>query len=212
MVMVMDFLFVVAGSAPTTTTDNRPHLPSLLSRRHSALGLKAHQQLHIMSAADNELRGKITEYGAFISRTLQPQLQTAVDAREETEAEISEYIQLQNKLRDVEKSITSHDDPDATPSNKLDVTSIDTVVDIAHATVFCKAIIPNPRIVYVNIGFGFHVEMTLQEAIAFIDKRVRYLEEDVLKHRCEVAATVAQDVEKALELLEEMGEALSGDG
>jgi len=42
---------------------------------------------------NNELQVKITEYSNFISQTLQPQLQSAVDAREETEAEISEYVQ-----------------------------------------------------------------------------------------------------------------------
>ena len=48
---------------------------------------------------NNELQTRITEYGNFITQTLQPQLQRAVNAREETEAEISEYRQLQTKLQ-----------------------------------------------------------------------------------------------------------------
>lgn len=155
-----------------------------------------------MATTKNELRGKITEYGNFIAKTLQPQLQTAVDAREETEAEISEYAQLQNKVRRLEKSIDANQKSDSNDA------SINTLVDIAHATVYCNATISNPRTIYVGIGFGFHVEMTLPEATAFIDKRINYLEVDVLKHRCEAAARVAKDVENALELLEEMGEAL----
>lgn len=145
----------------------------------------------------NALRGKITEYGNFISQTLQPQLQNAVDAREETEAEISEYIQLQNKLQQIEKTIDSKSDA-----------SINTIVDISHATIYCNTHIPNLRTVYVNIGFGFHVEMTLSEAILFINKRIDHLENNVLKHQCEVAAAVAKDVENALEVLEEFGEKL----
>ena len=152
-------------------------------------------------SSTNELRGKITEYGNFISRTLQPQLQTAVDAREETEAEISEYAQLQNKLRQLDESKITDSSSDASIINAM--------VDIAHATVYCNATISNPRIVYVNVGFGFHIEMTLPEAIAFIDKRIDYLEKDVLKPRCDVAGTVAKDVENALELLEELGEDLA---
>mmetsp|Transcript_24206 Transcript_24206/g.52206 ORF Transcript_24206/g.52206 Transcript_24206/m.52206 type:complete len:161 (-) Transcript_24206:559-1041(-) len=148
-------------------------------------------------ASTNALRGKITEYGNFISQTLQPQLQTAVDAREETEAEISEYVQLQNKLQQIEKTNNSRSDA-----------SINTIADISHGTIYCNATIPNPRIIYVNIGFGFHVEMTLPEAISFIDKRVDHLENNVLKPRLKVAATVAKDVENALEVLEEFGEKL----
>ncbi|KAL7537828.1 hypothetical protein ACHAXR_008112 [Thalassiosira sp. AJA248-18] len=160
----------------------------------------------------NELRGKITEYGNFISQTLQPQLQTAVDAKEGTEAEISEYVQLQNKLRDVETAIISigGNSSSSSSSKKESDASINTIVDIAHATIYCNATIPNPRIVYVNVGFGFHVEMTLREAISYIDKRVEHLEKNVLRHHSKTAATIAGDVEDALELLEEMGEALAG--
>lgn len=147
----------------------------------------------------NELQGKIAEYGNFISRTLQPQLRIAVEAREETETEISEYARLQGKLRKVEKSITNSSKSDA---------ATNTLVQVAHAAVYCNAVIPNPRTIYVDVGFGFHVEMTLPEAILFIDRRLNYLREDVLKHRSEVATAVAKDVENALELLEELEEEL----
>lgn len=161
-------------------------------------------------ASKNAVKGKITEYGNFIAQTLQPRLQTAVDAREETEAEISEYVQLQNKLRQLQleqqQQIDSPNKPNSSSSTEA---SINTIVDIAHGTVYCNATIPNPRTIYINIGFGFHVEMSLPEAILFIDKRVDYLGNSVLKHRCEVAATVAKDVENALELLEELGEDLA---
>ena len=82
------------------------------------------------------------------------------------------------------------------------------VVDISHGAIFCNATIPNPRTVYVHIGLGFHAEFTLQEAISFIDRRLEYLEKEVLKHRSAVAEVIAKDVEKALELLEELEEAL----
>lgn len=160
-----------------------------------------------MASDTNELRERITEYGNFISRTLQPQLQTAVDAREETEAEISEYARLQTKLRQLhseQQSIAI-----GSGGKKVAVAPINTIVDIAHGAVYCNATIPNPRTIYIDVGFGFHIEMTLPEAIAFIDKRIKYLDRDVLKHRSDVAATVAKDVENALELLEEFGEELA---
>mmetsp|Transcript_20269 Transcript_20269/g.43433 ORF Transcript_20269/g.43433 Transcript_20269/m.43433 type:complete len:165 (+) Transcript_20269:45-539(+) len=154
-----------------------------------------------MATATDELRVRIAEYGNFISRTLQPQLQAAVEAREETEAEISEYAQLQGKLHQIQARINDS----AKPSDA----SMDTIVDVAHAAVYCNATIPNPRTVYVNVGFGFHVEMTLPEAISFAGKRIDYLGKEVLTHRSEAAMTIAKDVEVALELLEELGEELT---
>ncbi|KAL7456575.1 hypothetical protein ACHAWC_008065, partial [Mediolabrus comicus] len=43
-----------------------------------------------MSAAksDSDLQNRVNEYSSFITKTLQPQLEQAVTAREETEAEI----------------------------------------------------------------------------------------------------------------------------
>ena len=138
---------------------------------------------------------KISEYSNFIKQTLQPQLQAAVEARLATKTEISEYVELKNKLLQI---VAAHD-----------VGPINTIVDIAHQAVYCKATIPNPRTIYINVGFGFHIEMKIPEAIEFIDKRVDYLEKEVLKYRSEVADTVAQDVENALELLEQLGEELA---
>ena len=145
----------------------------------------------------NELQTKITEYSNFISQTLQPQLQSAVDKREETEAEISEYLQLQTKLQQIQGDAPK---------------SIDTIIDISHSTVYCKAHISNPKIIYVNVGFGVHVEMTIEEGIQFISKRVEYLETHPLKHRVEVAGRIAKDVEGAIELLEELGDELTTTG
>jgi type IV secretory pathway VirB4 component len=55
------------------------------------------------------------------------------------------------------------------------------------------------------------VEFTLSEAILFVDKRVKYLEDEVLKHRASVAEGIARDVENALELLEELGAEMPSD-
>ena len=147
----------------------------------------------IMAAIQNQLAA----YGSFLTTTLRPRLQAAVAAREETEGEIAEYATLRGQLLQVEEEFGY---PSEAPTKEMNA-----LVDLAHGAVYCSAKIPNPRTVYVNVGFGFHVEMTLPEAIAFIDRRIDYLERDVLKHRSEAAATIAKDVERALELLEEAG-------
>ena len=140
------------------------------------------------------LQQKVAEYSSFITNTLQPKLQLAVNEREETEAEICEYAQLRNKLQ-----MINAESDGSTPVN--------TLVDIAHQSIFCNAKISNKRTVYVHTGFGFHVEFTIHEAVEFIEKRKLFLQNYVLKHRVEVAMGIAEDVEKALEILEEFKEA-----
>lgn len=149
------------------------------------------------------LRGQITEYSNFINRTLRPQLQKAVDEREETDAEISEFLQLQTKL----KLLVERDNRMKMESknNNNTLFPIDNlVVDICHGAVYCNATISNPRTIYIDVGLGFHVEMTLHEAILYIDKRVNHIEKNLLKHRVKVAATVAKDVENAIKLMGEL--------
>ncbi|KAL3765378.1 hypothetical protein ACHAWU_002296 [Discostella pseudostelligera] len=161
--------------------------------------------------ANNELKCKIAEYGNFISQTLEPQLRNAVMDREKTEAEINDYIQLQNGLRQLLLEQQQRQQQQGSSSlndnnnNHTTSTQLVGLVDIAHSTIFCNVSIPNPKIVYVNVGFGFHIEMTIIEAISFIDKRVDYLEKQVLNYRMDVAKKIAKDVEDALELLEELG-------
>ena len=151
----------------------------------------------MMSAAksDSDLQNRVNEYSSLITNTLQPQLEQAVTAREETEAEICEYAKLRNKLQKM---------VDNTSSEEASAKPINTIVDISHQRLFCNAQISNPRTVYVNVGFGFHVEFTTEEAIVFIGKRILYLQNQVLKHRSAVAMSIAEDVEKALELLQEL--------
>jgi prefoldin subunit 5 len=161
----------------------------------------------------DELKCKIAEYGSFISQKLEPQLRNAVMEREKTEAEINDYIQLQSRLRQLlhEQQQQQEEEEGSSSLNEINkrtkqlTKQLDGLVDIAHSTIFCNVSIPNPNILYVNVGFEFHIEMTITEAITFIDKRVDFLEKLVLKHRVEVAMKIAKDVEDALELLEELG-------
>lgn len=156
-------------------------------------------------ATTNEMHNKIQEYAKFITQTLQPQLKTAVEAKEATEKDISEYMQLRNRLQHLESTINS----DVSSGGKSK--PLEALVDLAHESIYCRAIISNPRTLYVDVGLGFMVEFTLSEAILFVDKRIKYLEDEVLKHRASVAEGIARDVENALELLEELGAEMPSD-
>ena len=159
-----------------------------------------------MSTNNDTLQERIKEYATFLSQTLQPQLQLAVEAKESTRKDISEYVQLRNTLQHLQNNHTTNSSSDDNNNNNDgQYKPIEALVDVAHETVYCRTVIANPRTLYVDVGLGFMVELTVPEALSFIDKRVAYLEKEVLKHRENAAEGIAKDVEDALDLLEELG-------
>mmetsp|Transcript_3339 Transcript_3339/g.4826 ORF Transcript_3339/g.4826 Transcript_3339/m.4826 type:complete len:158 (+) Transcript_3339:26-499(+) len=138
----------------------------------------------------DELRNKLEEYSTFIDKTLHPELQKAVASREEVEAEIAEYQELRDKIILLQGRKESLQKP------------LESLVDLGHKTAYCRAVVDDPQTIFVHVGMGFHTEFTLKEATFFIEKRIQYLEKDVLVERLKKAKTVAAHLESSLLILE----------
>ena len=74
---------------------------------------------------------------------------------------------------------------------------------------YCQAEIKNPNTIFVDVMKGIHVELTLEESIPFIKKRITFLETYSLPRRVEKAKTVARHLEDSLSLLESLGKEMS---
>ena len=139
-----------------------------------------------------EIRSKIDEYSSFISSTLRPQLEAAVKAREEVELDIKEYEALQAKLANIDVE------------EKKGQSVKDTVVDLGHELIYCKAAIDDPSRIYVHAGMGFHVEMTIDEARTFVGKRIALLKQS-LELKTHKATTIAVHIEETILVLQQLG-------
>lgn len=137
-----------------------------------------------------EIRSKIDQYSSFISSTLRPQLEAAVEAREEVQRDIKEYEALQAKLANTEK--------------KKGQSATDTVVDLGHEVIYCKAVIDDPSKIYVHAGMGFHVEMTIDEAANFCSKRINLLKQS-MELKTHKATTIAVHIEETILVLQQLG-------
>lgn len=137
-----------------------------------------------------EIRSKIDEYSSFISTTLRPQLEAAVKAREEVELDIKEYEALQAKLANIEE--------------KKGQSVKDTMVDLGHELIYCKAAIDDPSRIYVHAGMGFHIEMTIDEARTFVGKRIGLLKQS-LELKTHKATTIAVHIEETILVLQQLG-------
>ena len=162
-----------------------------------------------------EIRSKIDEYSSFISATLRPQLEAAVKAREEVERDIKEYEALQAKLANMTSTAKSTREKisdnicssgDDAGEGKKDQT--ETVVDLGAEVIYCKSVIDDPSKIYVHTGMGFHVEMTIDEATAFIGKRIRLLRQS-LELKTQKATTIAVHIEETILVLQQLGNEVS---
>ena len=133
---------------------------------------------------------KVESYEAFLNERLKTDLKKVMDLRDNVNSEIAEYLQLRNVIERIKES----------DSAKMD--TLRTMVDLG-ANFFCQARVTNPNKIFVCIGYGFYVELSLDEALSFIDKRVALLNsrvQELTKDVSEISARVRIVVEGLREL------------
>ncbi|KAJ1850406.1 hypothetical protein LPJ73_003467 [Coemansia sp. RSA 2703] len=107
-----------------------------------------------------EVQEVIKKYEDFITTRLKHDLEETLQVRDTIYSRTSEYLKLKTHI-------------DAIRTQELE--ELETKVDLG-SDFYVKAFIPDTSFIYVNIGFGFHLQMTLEEADAFIDEKVKHLE------------------------------------
>ena len=144
------------------------------------------------------LSQKLREYGTFIDETLYPNLQTAVQAQEEIESEIDEYQTLQDHLYILSQRTNTTNTTDTAIETKTTETETTAMVDLGEQQCYCPATISNLEWVYIHVGMGFHIQMSLGEAMEFCQKRMDFVSRDILVKRKERTKKIAQDLQSAL--------------
>ena len=133
---------------------------------------------------------KVESYEAFLNERLKTDLKKVMDLRDSVNLEIAEYMQLRNVIERIKES------------NSAKVDTLRTMVDLG-ANFFCQAKVSNPDRIFVCLGYGFYVELSLDEALSFIDKRVVLLNSRVgtlTKDVSEISARIRIVVEGLREL------------
>jgi len=138
------------------------------------------------------LQQKVDEYRAFYRQTVLPDLEFAANAHQETQQESDDYVDLQNRLRSptlllspapsTETTIETGGDSgggDNTSGN--DSRTVTTTVDLGYGRLFCKAEVELDRgdetaaFLFVDVGMGFHVELSRKEALEFLERKIAQL-------------------------------------
>nr|CAG4635235.1 EOG090X0MWD [Alona affinis] len=103
---------------------------------------------------------KIQQCEAFVNDVLKTKLRLTLKAREAYLNEVQEYLQLQTTLENLTKEI--------------DINPLKTKVDLGCGF-YVNAEVPDVSKVFVSIGFGFFLELTHEEALSFVTKKVDLL-------------------------------------
>ncbi|KAJ2345556.1 hypothetical protein GGH91_002498, partial [Coemansia sp. RSA 2671] len=102
-----------------------------------------------------EIQSSIKKYEDFIADRLQPDLQQVLGLRDTIYNRMSEYFKLKTHLETIREQ---------------GLEELETKVDLG-SDFYVKAFVPDTTYIYVSVGFGFHLQMTLEEADAFIDDK-----------------------------------------
>ncbi|KAJ3414204.1 hypothetical protein HDV05_006909 [Chytridiales sp. JEL 0842] len=135
------------------------------------------------------LQERILKYERFIGDTLQPDLQKELQKRDDVYAEIAEYLKLRNQIELIKSEAETSKE-------------IKSMVDVG-CDFFMQAKIKNVSTINVLIGADCHAELTLDEAIAFIDKKEKLLHKRADKIT-EKANTIKAHIKFVLAGIEEL--------
>jgi prefoldin alpha subunit len=122
-------------------------------------------------SVDEETKAKLEEYAHFVKATLRPNLQQALHSQHDIESQLHDFKELHKRLMEWETRATQ----DRT-----------TTADLGHERVFCRARVTDPSAVFVDVGYGFHVELRIEEAMQFTLKRIAFLNEKLQYHQAAV--------------------------
>lgn len=103
---------------------------------------------------------KIEKYEHLLNNVLRENLRIVLEERDKVYEDIAAHSQLKQMITCIIES--------------PDQEGLRTKVDLG-SNFYVQAHVPDTSRIYVNVGLGFFLELTLQEALGFIDKKLELL-------------------------------------
>ncbi|KNC81571.1 prefoldin, alpha subunit [Sphaeroforma arctica JP610] len=102
----------------------------------------------------------VHRYENFIDKQLREDLRKLLVERDKVYEQMSDHYKLRNSIETIKES------------RQIE---LKTLVDIGQ-NIYCNARVPNCSELFVDIGFGFQLEMTVEEADAYIEEKLALLQ------------------------------------
>ena len=152
-----------------------------------------------------DLRQRIEECSRFIETVVRKDWEAASRDAQKVEDECEEYLDLKAKLAGLQVQLVQRQqgqsDQAATASTAEAIVA--PVVNLGHNRLFCRARVPDASFAYIHVGMGFHVQLTVQEALQFVDRRLDHLHA-VQTHRKDKEERVRTHLRQSEAILDEL--------
>ena len=119
-----------------------------------------------MAKKVDNIQEKVKKYETFLNDQLRPDLKSVLEDRDKIYEDISEYSALKNSIEAILQSASD----DVLPKPLKIKTDL-------GSNFYVRANVPNPENIFLDVGLGFFLELSLSEALAFIEKKVKLLEQ-----------------------------------
>jgi len=110
----------------------------------------------------DDLSTRISRYEEFLNERLRSDLQKVLQLKEDVYKDIADFTQL--------KAVLDLLISECKKGNKTHKTMVD-----LGCNFYTKAKIEDCSTIFIAIGLGFHLEMTLEEAVSFIEEKMSQL-------------------------------------
>merc|ERR1712168_1413263 len=104
---------------------------------------------------------KITRFEAFLNERLKKDLMTVVEERDKIWEEEAEYLKLKTVIERISAAPSAQD-------------GLKAKVDLG-CNFYAQARVEDASMIFVDVGLGFHVQLTLAEALSAIDVKTKHL-------------------------------------
>jgi prefoldin alpha subunit len=138
------------------------------------------------------LPAKVELYEKFLNEQLKSDLKQVLNEREKLYGEIAEFIQVKTTIDNLlDKQEKSNE-----------MVELKTKIDLG-CNFYVNAEIPDTSNIFISIGYGFYLEMTLKEALKFIEKKIKFLN-DIIDELTQQANKIKANIRIVLEGLKEI--------
>jgi len=136
---------------------------------------------------DSSLQTQITKYEYFIEVVLKGDLQRITNEFEKISERVVEYMNIKSTIKNIQKN---------------DVKTFKSMSDIG-SNLYVKCVVPNAETVFLDIGLNCIVQLTLNEAVMFLEQRIQMYNQ-TLESLIENSSKVKAHIKLILNLIDQL--------
>jgi prefoldin alpha subunit len=132
---------------------------------------------------------KITEFESFVNEKLRNDLRVVLDEQDKIYTDVAEYLQIKDTIEKITQAKALRVGGSGNEAAKF---KLNTRIDLG-CNFYSNAVVEDPDKIFIAIGYGFFLEMKFDEALRFIEKKVRLLNhsaDDLTQKACEIKAQI----------------------